>query len=104
MRLDDARQQITALLGAVSIDGHFDKCFANLKETQQDELFVWLRDCVERRANPIQSKRDREVIGFVKRFGSDLRAILTKKKDGYFLALFLDKHKYYEDEMARLGF
>jgi hypothetical protein len=33
-----------------------------------------------------------------------VRAILTKEKKGYFIALFLDKHKYYEDEMQKLGF
>jgi len=52
----------------------------------------------------IQSKIDRNVIGFVNRFGSNLRAILTKRKDSYFLALFLDKHKYYELEITKYGF
>jgi len=52
----------------------------------------------------IQPKRDRNIIGFVKRFGSNLRAILTKQKEGYFLNLFLDKHKYYELEMEKFGF
>ena len=61
-------------------------------------------ECKDHKANPIQSKQDRNLIGFVKRFGSNLRAILTKEKEGYFIVLFLDKHKYYEIEMLKLGF
>jgi len=52
----------------------------------------------------LESKTNRELIGFVKRIGSNLRAILTKEKEGYYITLFLDKHKYYEDEMSKLGF
>jgi len=43
-------------------------------------------------------------MGFVHRIGSNFRIILTKEKEKYFLALFLDKHKYYETEMEKLGF
>ncbi len=88
----------------VRFDGHFDKCFSNLKNTQQEELIEWIKDCKEFKSNPIQSKTNREVIGFVKRIGSNLRAILTKEKKSYFISLFLDKHKYYEIEMDKLGF
>ena len=56
------------------------------------------------KTNPIQSKTKRNVIGFVRRIGSNLRAILKKEKQGYFITLFLDKHKYYEIEMDKLGF
>jgi hypothetical protein len=88
----------------VKFEGHFDKCFENLKTTQQAELIEWVKSCKELKSNPIQSKTNREVIGFVKRIGSNLRAILTKEKKGYFIELFLDKHKYYENEMSKLGF
>jgi hypothetical protein len=88
----------------VNFDGHFDKCFENLKVTQQDEFIDWIKACKDLKINPIQSKTNREVIGFVKRIGSNLRAILTKEKKGYFIELFLDKHKYYEIEMGKLGF
>ena len=52
----------------------------------------------------IRYKKDRKLIGFVERIGSNLRSILTKEKEEYFIALFLDKHKYYETEMEKLGF
>ena len=88
----------------LKFDGHFEKCFDGLKETQQQELILWIRDCKEHKTNVIQSKLDREVIGFVKRFDSNLRAILIKRTESYFIALFLDKHKYYELEMMKFGF
>jgi len=105
LQAEDAKKIIKDILESdVSFEGHFNKCFDNLKDSQQKELFDWVKDCKLFKANPIQSKTDRERIGFVNRFGSNLRAILTKKKQGYFIALFLDKHKYYEMEMKDLGF
>ena len=105
MQPEEARIMIKKILESeVSFDGHFDKCLENLKETQQQEILVWLEACKLHKIDPVLSKKDRNLIGFVKRIGSNLRAILTKEKKGYFMALFLDKHKYYELEMARLGF
>ena len=104
MQYEEARKIIKEILNDVKFEGHFDKCFDNLKETQQKELIKWVGDCRGHKINIIQSKKDRNLIGFVKKFGSNLRIILTKEKEGYFLALFLDKHKYYEFEMLKLGF
>ena len=56
--------------------------------SQQKELIEWVKECKDHKVNPIQSKKDRNLIGFVKKFGSNLRTILTKKKEGYFLELF----------------
>lgn len=100
-----ARDNINETLGcSVHYEGHFNKCFDNMKESQQLELLNWIRDCKEYKTSPIQSKKDNELIGFIRRIGSNVRVILTKKKKGYFIALFLDKHKYYETEMEKLGF
>jgi mRNA-degrading endonuclease RelE of RelBE toxin-antitoxin system len=105
LKAEQARKTIEQLLETkVRFEGHFNKCFDNLKKTQQEQLLEWLRNCKARKTNPIQSQKNKSIIGFVKRFGSNLRAILTKEKQGYFLTLFLDKHKYYEDEMTKLGF
>jgi len=102
---EEARKLIAQILGCdVKFDGHFDKCFDNIEVTQQAEFLGWIKDCKLKKANPIQSKTNRELIGFVRRIGSNLRAILTKEKQGYFIELFLDKHKYYESEMDKLGF
>lgn len=88
----------------VVFEGHFDKCIDNIKETQQEELLLWIKNCKSHNVNPIQSKYDMNKIGFVKRIGSNLRVILTKEKSGYFITLFLDKHKYYEAEIIKQGF
>ncbi|MBC8500344.1 MAG: hypothetical protein ISS25_01620 [Nanoarchaeota archaeon] len=105
MQHEKARKIIKKILETnVRFEGHFNKCFDNLKETQQEELIEWIKECKEYKINPIQSKKDRNIIGFVKRIGSNLRAILTKEKEGYFIVLFLDKHKYYETEIERIGF
>lgn len=105
MQHEEGKREIRKILGNhVVFEGHFDMCFDNIKETQQQGLIEWVIKCREREIDPIQSKRDRKLIGFVERFGSNLRAILTKEKKGYFIALFLDKHKYYEIEMRKLGF
>lgn len=101
----EAREIIIKLLETnVKFEGHFNKCFDQLKETQQNDLIRWIKDCKEYKTTPIQSKKDRRLIGFVKRIGSNLRTILTKEKEGYFIVIFLDKHKYYETEMEKLGF
>jgi hypothetical protein len=102
---DDAKTLVKSILTSdVKFEGHFDKCFDNLKETQQQEIIIWVKSCKDMGENPIQSKIDRQKIGFVKRIGSNVRVLLTKEKTGYFIALFLDKHKYYEDEMNKQGF
>ena len=105
MQPEDGKKEIRKILGEdIKFDGHFNKCFDNIKETQQKELIGWIIKCKNFEIGPIQSKKNRELIGFVERIGSNLRSILTKEKKGYFIALFLDKHKYYETEMEKLGF
>jgi len=100
---DEAKEVIIDVLGDIKFDGHFNKCFDGLKDSLQVELIRWVKDCDEKKVNPIQSKK-KNVIGFVKKFGSNVRAVLTKEKEGYFIDLFLDKHKYYEQKMDSLGF
>lgn len=101
----EARALISQILESeVQFEGHFNKCFDNLIENQQKEIIAWVSDCKLKKTNPIQSKTNMALIGFVKKVGSNLRAILTKEKQGYFIELFLDKHKYYEAELDKLGF
>lgn len=105
MQIEKFKEEVRQIIGnQVLFDGHFDKCYENLKNSQKNELLIWVKDCLNKNINPIISKRDKEIIGFVKRFGSNIRSILTKRKEGYFISIFLDKHKYYETEMEKLGF
>ncbi len=105
MQHKKAKERVQRILEIeIKFEGHFDKCFDNLKESQQLSLIEWIENCKETKLNPIASFKDKQLIGFILRIGSNLRAILTKEKNKYFLVLFLDKHKYYEAELLKLGF
>ena len=67
MQVEEGKKAILEILGnTLKFDGHFSKCFDNLKETQQQELVQWVKDCKEYKTNPIPSKINRGVIGFVR--------------------------------------
>ena len=102
---NEAREKIEEILaGNISFEGHFDMVFDNLKENRQKQLIGWIKECKEGKSIPISSDRIKELLGFVLHFrDTNFRAILTKKKNEYFIALFLDKHKYYENERRKLG-
>jgi len=102
---EQARKIITELLGAqVRFEGHFNRVFDNLKKGRQDQLLDWVRDCQDGKNLPISSSKVQGLIAFILKFReSNLRSILTKKKNEYFIAIFLDKHKYYNQEREKLG-
>lgn len=78
--------------------------FDNLKENRQKQLIEWVKNCKEGNSIPISSDIVKDLLGFILQFrDTNFRAILTKKKNEYFIALFLDKHKYYEHERRKLG-
>ena len=102
---DEARSKIQEILeSTINFEGHFDMAFDNLKESRQQQLIGWVKECKEGKSIPISSDKVKELLGFVLRFrDTNFGAILTKKKNEYFIALFLDKHKYYENERRNLG-
>ncbi|MBW2989963.1 hypothetical protein KY358_06635 [Candidatus Woesearchaeota archaeon] len=102
---DEARKKIEEITGGkISFEGHFNVVFDNLKENRQKQLIGWVRECKEGKSIPLSSDRIKGLLGFVLRFrDTNFRAILTKRKNEYFVALFLDKHKYYENERRKLG-
>ncbi len=102
---NEARKKIEETLGrSINFEGHFNMVFDNLKENRQKQLLEWVKECKEGKSIPISSDRIKGLLGFVLRFrDTNFRAILTKKKNEYFIALFLDKHKYYENERRKLG-
>lgn len=105
MLREEARKSIQEILGEqISFEGHFDQVFEGLKETRQSTLIDWVRQCKEGRSIPVSSDKVKGLLGFVLKFrDTNFRAILTKKKNEYFIALFLDKHKYYENQRRKLG-
>lgn len=102
---DKARNKIQEILGNnISFEGHFNIVFDSLKENRQQQLIEWVKDCKEGKTIAISSDRVKDMLGFILRFrDTNFRVILTKKKNEYFIALFLDKHKYYENERRKLG-
>ncbi len=102
---DKAKANIREILGEnITFGKHFNGVFDNLKESRQKEMIAWVKECKEGNSIAISSDKIKGLLAFVLRFrNTNFRAILTKKKNGYFIALFLDKHKYYENERNKLG-
>ena len=102
---EEARNEIEQILGStISFEGHFNTVFDNLKENRQKQLIEWVKECRQGKCNALSSDKVKGLLAFILRFrDTNFRAILTKKKNEYFIALFLDKHKYYEDERKRIG-
>lgn len=100
----DAKNIIKNILGNINFEGHFDSVFDSLKENRQNQIIEWVKECKEGKHIALSSDKIKELLGFILRFrDTNLRAILTKKRNEYFIALFLDKHKYYENERRKLG-
>ncbi len=105
MLAEEAIKIVKEILGEqITFSKHFNKVFSSLKETRQEQLIEWVKGCEAGNSFAISSDRVTDLLGFVLRFrDTNFRAILTKKKNEYFLNLFLDKHKYYELERRKLG-
>jgi len=101
---DEARKKIEGLLGEIKFEGHFNIVFDRLSLNRQKQLIEWLRECKDGKVASISSDRITGLLAFILKFRqTNFRAVLTKKKNEYFIALFLGKHKYYENEKRRLG-
>jgi hypothetical protein len=102
---EEAKKKIQKILDSeIDFEGHFNMVFDNLKENRQKKLIAWIKECKEGKSIPLSSDRIKDLLGFILRFrDTNFRAILTKKKNQYFIALFLDKHKYYENQRRKLG-
>lgn len=100
----DTKKEINKILECnIKFDKHFDTCFNELSINRQDSFIKWIQSCKDGDQPPITTK-DREIIAFIlKSNQSNFRAILTKKKNEYFLWLFLGVHKYYDKKRKELG-
>ena len=66
MQHEEAREIIKEILNDIKFEGNLDKWFDNIKERQQKELIKWVKECKDHKVNLIQSKKERNLIGFVK--------------------------------------
>ena len=105
MEPNEAKLQIEKILGTqIRYEGHFNKIIATMDDNIINALLQWTKDCKEDRAYFKQSKKISGLLIFIFRPNDTrYRAILTKKRNEYFLSFFLDKHKYYERELQELG-
>lgn len=105
MEPEAVKARIGKILGAsIRYEGHFDKIIATMGDNILSALLQWAKDCKEDRAYFKQSKKIAGLLIFIFRPNDTrYRAILTKKRNSYFLSFFLDKHKYYERELQELG-
>lgn len=106
MQAEEVKKKIKELLGEqIKFEGHFNLVIEYMGENMQDHFLEWVTKCINREIDPDQSPRDFSLLAFFfKPNINNIRGILTKRKNSYFLALFLDKHKYYDLERRRLGF
>lgn len=106
MQVDEIKAQIKVLVGEqIEFDGHFNLVVSNMDENMQQDLVEWIRRCNNREVDPEPSPVDFGLLAFFfKPRVTNIRGILTKRKNSYFIALFLDKHKYYDRERRKLGF
>ncbi|MFA6089185.1 MAG: hypothetical protein WC755_04945 [Candidatus Woesearchaeota archaeon] len=66
-------------------------------------MLNWIKDCKLGNEPAITTKQN-EIIAFIfKSNQTNFRAILTKKKNSYYIWLFLGAHKYYDKKREDLG-
>ena len=106
MQAEEIKEKIRKITGEqIEFEGHFSLVVENMAENQQTNLIEWVKRCNNREIAPDPSPAFRDLlIFFFKPAVANIRGILTKRKNSYFLALFLDKHKYYDQERRKLGF
>ena len=106
MQVEEVKQKVTEILSQqIEFEGHFDAVIGNMTENQQLNLLEWVKKRFNKDIYPEPSPYFTDLlVFFFKPAVTNIRAILTKKKNSYFLALFSDKHKYYKREREKLGF
>ena len=106
MQAEGIKEEIKKIIGEqVQFEGHFDLVVGNMPEKMQLNLLEWVKKCKEQELDPKPSPNFRELlVFFFKPYITNVRGILTKRKNSYFIALFLDKHNYYDRERRKLGF
>ena len=106
LEVDEVKEKIIELLGnEIKFEGHFELVVSNMSEKLQENLLKWVENCREKKERAYTTIKNKKIVAFFfKPSDTRYRGILTKEKDAYYLALFLDKHKYYDRERESLGF
>ena len=107
MTPEEAKQHLHNLLGPQLVfNKEFDKYFSILKDSMQQSLMSWCKNCKDDVAEgsvPDNAKfKDRWV--FFRKIGSDVRCTLVKLKNSDFIEIHLTDHKEYDDIRLMFGY
>lgn len=105
MQTHEFKQIVITIVGTeIKFDGHLEKIIDNLPEDRQTRILNWITQCKEGTIRPEPCKNIPNALAFIyKSNDNQIRGILTKEKNSYFIELFLDKHKYYDRKRKYLG-
>lgn len=105
MQPDEFKREVEKILGSsLKFDGHVNQIISQIDEQKQQSLLLWAKECKEGIHRPEPCKKYRHLLAFIyKSNDNQVRGILVKEKGGYFIELFLDKHKYYDRQRRYLG-
>ncbi|MDP3640448.1 MAG: hypothetical protein Q8R53_04600 [Nanoarchaeota archaeon] len=106
MRPEEVKKKIREIVGEqIEFEGHFEIVVEHIPENLQFHLISWVKECSERKQEPFPVPLQRNIlVFFFKPNVTNVRGILKKEKNSFFIALFLDKHKYYDRERRKMGF
>ena len=105
MQAAEFKQTVINIIGTkIKFDGHLEKIIDNLPQERQTRILDWIKQCQQGIIRPEPCKNIPNSIAFIyKSNDNQIRGILTKEKNSYFIELFLDKHKYYDRKRRYLG-
>lgn len=105
MDAEQFKENVKEILGSgIKFDGHVNIVINNIAEERQNLILEWIQNCKEGVNRPEPCKKFKNLISFIyKSNDNKIRGILTKEKNSYFIELFLDKHKYYDNKRMYLG-
>ena len=105
MNAEEFKIEVKSILNSgVKFDGHINKVINSTTIEKQKIIIKWIKECYKESQIPEPCKRVKDAIAFIyKSKDNKIRGILTKKKNSFFIELFLDKHKYYDQKRKYLG-
>jgi len=105
LKAKEFKEKVRKILSAeIDFDGHVEVVIENLTEKKQELILKWVKECDSGIQRPEPCKKFRNLIAFIyKSNDGNIRGVLTKEKNSYFIELFLDKHKYYDRKRKYLG-
>jgi hypothetical protein len=103
MNVETLKEKLKKILGdQVRFNDDFKK-YAPQLQNQEDILISWCEDVAERKISPKISKKNKDMIIFIKKIGSSNRCVVIKLKEDKFTECHLGNHKYYDYLRKQIG-